>query len=181
MYKKRKERRFTTIFLVIICIGFVIFYYWNEKQEQKLKSVPLPTKLHEAVAKKRDRLVEFSAEKGIKIIITEEFRSFEEQDQLYSKGRTEDGEIVTYAKGGESYHNFGLAIDFAILTIDGNVIWDMTYDGNDNGKRDWIEVVDIAKSLGFEWGGDWQQFKDYPHLQMDFGLSIQELQMGKRP
>ncbi|MFP9170447.1 M15 family metallopeptidase, partial [Enterococcus faecalis] len=23
-----------------------------------------------------------------------------------------------------------------------------------------------AKTLGFEWGGDWKRFKDYPHLEM---------------
>lgn len=82
---------------------------------------------------------------------------------------------------GESYHNFGLAIDFALMSVDGQVIWDMKYDGNGNSRADWMEVVEIAKDLGFEWGGDWTQFKDYPHLQMNFGLSIWELQRGKRP
>lgn len=55
----------------------------------------------------------------------------------------------------------------------------MEYDGNDNGKSDWMEVVSIAKDLGFEWGGDWSGFKDYPHLQMTFGLSLRELQQVK--
>ncbi len=49
---------------------------------------------------------------------------------------------------------------------DGSLIWDMTYDGNRNGTPDWLEVVSIAKTLGFDWGGDWRGFKDYPHLQM---------------
>ncbi len=57
----------------------------------------------------------------------------------------------------------------------------MEYDGNNNGKSDWMEVVEIAKDLGFSWGGDFTRFKDYPHLQMDFGLSIRDLQRGKRP
>ncbi len=39
----------------------------------------------------------------------------------------------------------------------------------------------IAKELGFEWGGDWDHFKDYPHLEMRFGLTINELKRGKRP
>ena len=104
-----------------------------------------------------------------------------EQDRLYEKGRTAGGNIVTYAKGGESYHNFGLAVDFALKTAEGDVIWDMKYDRNGNSRADWMEVVNIAKELGFEWGGDWPQFKDYPHLQMDFGLSIADLQNGARP
>lgn len=114
-------------------------------------------------------------------MITDGFRSVAEQNRLYEQGRTTKGNIVTNAKGGESYHNYGLAIDFALKTSSGNVIWDWQYDGNKNGKADWAEVVSIAKSLGFEWGGDWAQFKDYPHLQMDFGLTIADLQNGERP
>ncbi|PNB52989.1 peptidase M15, partial [Pseudomonas sp. GW456-E7] len=61
---------------------------------------------------------------------------------------------------------YGLAIDFALQKKDGSIIWDLEYDGNQNGKSDWLEVVEIAKKLGFEWGGDWTRFKDYPHLEM---------------
>lgn len=61
------------------------------------------------------------------------------------------------------------------------MIWDMEYDGNENSKADWDEVVGMAKALGFDWGGDWARFKDYPHFQMDFGLTIQDLQNDERP
>ncbi|MNY82762.1 Peptidoglycan L-alanyl-D-glutamate endopeptidase CwlK precursor [compost metagenome] len=57
----------------------------------------------------------------------------------------------------------------------------MTYDGNGNGESDWMEVVSIAKGLGFTWGGDWENFPDYPHLQMDFGYTIRQLKSGLRP
>lgn len=144
-------------------------------------SVSLPTGLHSIVEERSNQLIQQAAEKGIVIIITDGFRSAEDQDQLYEKGRTAVGNIVTHAKGGESYHNFGLAIDFALKTPSGNVIWDMDFDGNGNSKADWTEVVKMAKDLGFEWGGDWAQFKDYPHLQMDFGLAIAQLQNGERP
>ena len=115
------------------------------------------------------------------IVITDDYRSAEEQNQIYKKGRSLGGKIVTYARGGESFHNFGLAIDFALKTPSGKIIWDMEFDGNKNGKADWNEVVQMAKALGFDWGGDWDQFKDYPHLQMDFGLTLRELQNGERP
>jgi peptidoglycan L-alanyl-D-glutamate endopeptidase CwlK len=133
------------------------------------------------VRERSDQLVQQAAAKGIVIMITDDFRSAEDQDRLYEKGRTAEGNIVTHAKGGESYHNFGLAVDFAIRTPSEDVIWDMQYDGNKNGKGDWNEVVELAKALGFEWGGDWSQFKDYPHLQMNFGLTLAELQNGERP
>jgi peptidoglycan LD-endopeptidase CwlK len=179
-------------FWIFILIAGMIYLLFLMKAEQLPEidfhidngfdqDAPLPVQLHPVVSAKKDELISLAADKGINIVITQDFRSIEEQDKLYAKGRTAEGDIVTNAKGGESYHNFGLAIDFALLSINGAVIWDMNYDGNGNSRADWDEVVEIAKGLGFEWGGDWRSFKDYPHLQYDFGLSIWELQRGKRP
>jgi len=178
---KRKSRNIASFLLVCLILCLFVVVYWQEKQPVKKENVPMPTELNETVAKKRDELISLAADKGINVVITADFRSAEEQDELYAQGRTADGDIVTNAKGGESYHNYGLAIDFALMNINGEVIWDMEYDGNGNSKDDWSEVVEIAKSLGFEWGGDWISFKDYPHFQMDFGLSIEDLQNGERP
>lgn len=141
----------------------------------------MPDSLHPIVEERMNRLIEKTAAQGITIIITDDFRSAAAQDTLYEKGRSTEGNVVTHAKGGESYHNFGLAIDFALKLPSGDVIWDRQYDGNGNSMADWTEVVTIAKELGFEWGGDWVSFKDYPHLQMDFGLAIEDLQRGERP
>nr|WP_282435748.1 M15 family metallopeptidase [Peribacillus muralis] len=146
-----------------------------------LDEIKLADELHPIVAQKKDELIQQANELGIPIIITAGYRSVEEQNELYQKGRLSTGNIVTYAKGGESLHNFGLAIDFALLNKQGEAIWDMEYDGNDNGKSDWMEVVTVAKELGFDWGGDWPGFKDFPHLQMTFGLSLRELQQGRQP
>lgn len=177
----RKLRNFIVFLLVLAACGLLIYQYIHFIEETDLPDVPPPTSLHPVVEDKKEELIAEAADKGINVVITQDFRSIEEQDALYEKGRTAEGNIVTHAKGGESYHNFGLAIDFALMSVDGQVIWDMNYDGNGNSRADWMEVVKIAKDLGFEWGGDWTQFKDYPHLQMDFGLSIWELQRGKRP
>ncbi|MDQ0973840.1 peptidoglycan L-alanyl-D-glutamate endopeptidase CwlK [Neobacillus niacini] len=144
-------------------------------------SGPMPTELHPTVRDRSNQLIQQAAAKGIVMVITDDFRSAEDQDRLYEQGRTVAGNIVTNARGGESFHNFGLAIDFAIKTPSTDIIWDMQYDGNQNGIADWNEVVEMAKALGFEWGGDWSQFKDYPHLQMNFGLTLADLQNGKRP
>ncbi|MGP4039980.1 M15 family metallopeptidase [Gracilibacillus sp. D59] len=163
------------VFLLIIVIGYVIFQY------QKYSSRPMPTELHPIVEDNKEDLIKQANQLGISIVITDSFRSAAEQNAIYQKGRETEGTIVTYAKAGESYHNYGLAIDFALQTNEGNVIWDLEYDGNQNGESDWMEVVEIAKNLDFSWGGDFTRFKDYPHLQMDFGLSIRELKWGKRP
>ncbi|CAH0345809.1 M15 family metallopeptidase [Bacillus sp. CECT 9360] len=167
------------ISLIILLPVWLVYYYLFPPD---LEEVELPDSLHPVVAEKRDILVRRTSETGIPILITAGFRLSEEQDELYEQGRSQPGNIVTNAKGGESLHNFGLAIDFALLNKKGEAIWDMEYDGNANGKPDWDEVVAIAKEEGFEWGGDFMgQFKDYPHFQMDFGLSLRELQRGHRP
>ena len=45
--------------------------------------------------------------------ITDGYRSRAEQTKLYAQGRTSLGKIVTYAKAGQSPHNYGLAFDIA--------------------------------------------------------------------
>ena len=42
-------------------------------------------------------------------------RTMEEQAALYAKGRTSGDRIVTKAKPGESYHNWGMAFDWTPL------------------------------------------------------------------
>jgi peptidoglycan L-alanyl-D-glutamate endopeptidase CwlK len=180
--RKRATSRLFFLGLIVVLLGIL---YMNDsspsRNSDEAKPAPLPTGLHPTVKEQTKQLIQQSAKKGIVVVITDGFRSPEDQDRLYEQGRTIEGDVVTNAKGGESYHNYGLAIDFALKTPSGDIIWDRQYDGNKNRVADWSEVVKIAKNLGFEWGGDWAQFKDYPHLQMDFGLTIADLQNGERP
>ena len=112
---------------------------------------------------------------NVGVRFTSVYRSKDEQDDLYAQGRSKPGRIVTNARGGQSYHNYGLAIDFCLL-YNGNkkVSWDRNKDLDNDGKKDWQEVVDIFKSYNWEWGGDWG-FKDYPHFQKTFGYHWKEL------
>jgi peptidoglycan LD-endopeptidase CwlK len=174
MKRKRSGRSF--IVLVLGLVAVLIWLYNNKGSD-----VPFPAEIHPVVEEQTNKLIQQAADKGILVVITDGYRSAEDQDRLYEKGRTASGTIVTQAKGGQSFHNYGLAVDFALKNYSGDIIWDMNYDGNKNSKADWDEVVEMAKTLGFAWGGDWAEFKDYPHLQMDFGLTIADLQNGARP
>ena len=104
-------------------------------------------------------------------------RTNKEQDLLYAKRPK-----VTNAKGGESFHNYGLAIDIVLLKDkngDGtfeSASWETNIDFDGDGVADWQEIVKIFKSYGWEWGGDWK-FTDMPHFQKTFGLSIKQLQL----
>ena len=108
-------------------------------------------------------------------------RTIDYQNELYAQGRTKPGKKVTNARGGKSYHNYGLAFDFAILyDNDGNgtfeeLSWDIFADHDKDGKSDWREVVDYFKILGYKYGGDWVSIKDFPHLEKSFGYTTAQL------
>lgn len=109
---------------------------------------------------------------GIDILYIWGLKTFAQQASIYASGRTKPGKIVTNAKAGESYHNYGFALDFCILT---------------NGKADWkcIEKYKLvgqeAVKLKFTWGGNFKSFKDYGHIERNYGFTIKDLLAGKRP
>ena len=109
------------------------------------------------------------AKQGIKVILTWGYRSIESQNGLYAKGRTTPGSIVTNARGGYSWHNYGLAADYAFI-IDGKVTW--------NGP--WDKFGKIARQCGLEWGGDWKKFTDRPHVQCTRGKTLAQMRAATR-
>lgn len=108
-----------------------------------------------------------AAKEGVGVMVTQGLRTFAEQQRLFDQGRTTPGQIVTRARPGQSYHNFGLAFDFVVVR-NGQAVWDQ----ND---ADWRRFVQICKGHDFEWGGDWRSFKDFPHLQVAGAPSLAEL------
>ena len=133
--------------------------------EQRLAQV------HTILAIRGRCMIELCAYAGIAVLVTQGLRTWEEQDALYAKGRTVPpiGKkyIVTKAKGGQSYHNFGLAFDIVVLDSLGKADWDTNHPG-------WKKAGDLGKSVGLEWGGDWKSFKDLPHFQYTGGLTLEE-------
>ena len=114
--------------------------------------------------------------KNVRLRFTHTYRSFEEQDALYRQRPK-----VTNAKGGQSYHNYGLAIDICLLIDKDNngtfeaASWDSLKDFDGDMVADWMEVVSVFELFGWEWGGRWAGFKDKPHFQKTFGKSISTL------
>ena len=123
------------------------------------------------VVQEKVRLFLFKAkEAGFDLRITDSHRTPKEQDEIYSRGRTTPGRIVTYAKGTpvpQSLHNFQCAID----VCDKKKLYDI----------DWNKLGKIGESCGLEWGGRWTKPVDKPHFQFTGGLTLKELQQGKRP
>jgi peptidoglycan L-alanyl-D-glutamate endopeptidase CwlK len=109
----------------------------------------------------REFVIECERE-GIPVLIYMTYRSNEEQNELYARGRTAPGRKVTNAKGGQSDHNFTIngkpaskAFD-AVPTIDGKPVWVAS-------SPLWDKMGAIAKKVGLRWGGDWKGFVDKPH------------------
>lgn len=138
-------------------------------------SGPRVAELHPKIAAEVKQLIELAETKiPAAIRIVQGFRSFEYQDGLYAQGRTKPGQKVTNSKGGQSYHNYGLAIDMALMyDKDGNgtfeeLSWDQKKDGDKDGTADWMEVVNIFESAGYTWGGRFHSIPDAPHFEKTF-------------
>lgn len=97
--------------------------------------------------------------------ICEALRTFAEQDALFAKKPK-----VTNAKGGQSIHNYGFAVDI-VMIIDGKIAsWDTHKDWDGDKVSDWDECVRIFAKYGWSWGGNWTSFKDMPHFdKIGFG------------
>lgn len=126
-------------------------------------------KCHPRLIELSKKLVSACRGQGLIIGIGESFRTKEEQDALYAKGRTAPGNIVTNAKGSSysSHHQWGTAFD--IYRNDGNGVYT-------DGDGFFAKVGKIGKSIGLEWGGDWKSPVDKPHFQLpDWGSTTVRL------
>ncbi|MGB1310406.1 MAG: M15 family metallopeptidase [Leucothrix sp.] len=96
------------------------------------------------------------ADLDVQIRIISGTRTYKEQDEIYAQGRTKPGRIVSSRKGGQSYHNFGIAWDIAAFSKTGKYLID---------PKHYQKARDIFPNDELEWGGDWS-ILDYSHFQL---------------
>lgn len=89
------------------------------------------------------------------------FRSFEQQDALFAKGRTVPGGKVTNAKGGYSAHQYWCATD-SCRDSDVNT-GGLQPDWN---RADYLPMADMARKFDLEPGFYWTSLGDAPHVQL---------------
>jgi len=128
----------------------------NPTSEKRLQ------KVHPELAKRIRDLIEAFAQRGCQVEVVQGLRTIAEQNALYAQGRTKPGPIVTRARGGQSNHNYGLAVDLCPFI---------------NGKPDFtanstfVAIGAEAVKRGLEWGGNWKKLIDKPHVQLP-GMTI---------
>lgn len=85
-------------------------------------------------------------------------RSMEEQDSLYAQGRTVPGSIVTWARAGDSPHNYGCASDWTYWAGNSPVWMDIS-------DPRWHIYAKAVLSANGEWGGMFKR-PDGPHNEL---------------
>lgn len=119
--------------------------------------------IHPELARRVEKVIEAVAKRGFKVKVVQGLRTIAEQNSLYAQGRTKKGKIVTKAPGGFSPHNYGCAVDLALVDpVKENGI--LTHFPDRSPV--WAIIGEEGKRQGLEWGGDWKKFKDRPHLEV---------------
>jgi peptidoglycan L-alanyl-D-glutamate endopeptidase CwlK len=120
--------------------------------------------VHPKLAERVRSMAEMLAQENITIRVVQGLRTYAEQGILYDKGRDADGnvvdksQVVTNAKPGTSWHNFGLAVDVA--PFDGSISdWNAEHPA-------WKRIVTMGESCGLVSGAEWRTFPDLPHFQL---------------
>jgi peptidoglycan L-alanyl-D-glutamate endopeptidase CwlK len=113
-----------------------------------------------SLAAKIVQLAVMLADEGIVFRVTQGLRTWAEQDALYAQGRTAPGSIVTNAKGGQSWHNYGVAVDVVPMDQEPpQPDWNVQHPV-------WQRLITVGESLGLYSGSEFVCLKDWPHFQV---------------
>lgn len=129
---------------------------------QDPKGILASGELHPALAEKVQSFLDQARSEGLDVFVFEGHRSFARQQKLFEKGNN-----VTFANGGNSFHNYGLAVDIVFYDQNGNPSWDQ--------KHNWNRLGEIGKDLGLIWGGEFSRIKDMAHFEYHPGYSLMDV------
>ncbi|WP_128330268.1 M15 family metallopeptidase [Apibacter sp. HY039] len=105
--------------------------------------------------------------------LTNGVRTTSEQQELYSKGRSQPGPKVTYTDGIKNKSNHQLKEDSFGYAVDLYPYFEgaVQVQGEEVAKRLTAiaqHIIQTGKKLNImiEWGGNWKSFKDTPHFEL---------------
>lgn len=116
-------------------------------------------KLYPPVKEMFEKGIALAHAQGLYAYPFEVYRDSKRQAQLYAQGRTTPGQIVSWAKPGLSYHEYGLAVD---LVFDSDLRkpgpqWTWT--------GDYFSLAKVMRSVGIE-----TISKEQAHFQKSYGI-----------
>ena len=131
---------------------------FDRRSERNIRSLLTPV---QKLAREALRAIRAA---GLDARIISGTRTYAEQNAIYRQGRFGNpGPVVSNARGGQSWHNFGRAWDIGIFRADGGYI-------TSGPEYDQAAGAVVGHVPGVEWGGNWKKFKDRPHYQVTGGL-----------
>jgi len=105
---------------------------------------------------------------GLPLRFYEGARSPDRQAELYARGRTAPGKIVTHAKPWQSFHQYGCAVDYAGWSDHDGWTWPRADDPL------WLAFTKMAGNLGLR-----TLAFERPHVELPLAMS--ELRGGRLP
>ena len=136
---------------------------FEERSEKNLATLRLKAQPHFRALLRT--LKTYATSKGLEAKIISANRTWAEQDALFAKGRTTEGPKVTNARGGQSNHNYQIAVDIGLFENDKYLPESVHYK----------KMGPLGEALGLEWGGSWNDFPDTPHYQIKTNKRISVL------
>jgi len=119
-------------------------------------------------------LTNYFLPQSMKVRVISGTRTYPEQSALFRQGRYGNpGKVVTYAREGQSNHNFGIAFDIGIFDSHGRYL-----DGDTEAELlPYEQAGEISRSIpALEWGGDWPaNRRDLPHYQLAVKWGLKEV------
>lgn len=146
----------------------------DSRSQKNLNSLYEPTRNQFAGFLREAQIL--AGQKGLEYRAICGTRTFEEQAQLYAQGRTKPGKIVTNARPGSSFHNFGLAIDCGVF--EGGKYLDET-----NPRKAAAfhrEASKLCAKHGLRWGGNFKSIVDMPHYELDTEVTLAKMRLRKQ-
>ena len=167
MLDKKLRKRILITLIVSIIVAVVMYYRYNfyfaflrliTPRTAKSENNTIIKGLHPIFAYKVARFVRKLERQGRNVVLTSGYRSWEKQQELINQG-------YQAAQPGNSYHNYGFAID---MNVDNLV--------QASSVQNWLPVAEIGKNdFGFRWGGDFQGNWDKVHFDDGNRYKIDQL------
>jgi peptidoglycan L-alanyl-D-glutamate endopeptidase CwlK len=138
--------------------------------------VAILAKLYPPAADKFKALILAARAQGLMVAIQCGLRPYSDQAKLYAQGRDSQGnvigKVVTNARAGFSFHQYGLAVDIVFYTDplkpEQTWSWDEVHP--------WQVLADLGVKMGFDSGYYWNGSKqDKPHFELQYGFKISDL------